>query len=111
METTEGGEKYGASVVRCWLERPACTRRPCRAMADPTRRSTRTVWRALLVRPLLQLGQNHQMAVASRVGDVPGDSGTTWTRSQQRRGAREGATSRRHKAAPSRQTAPKGVNG
>ena len=28
--------------------------------------------------------------VASRVGDVPGDSGTTWTRSQQRRGAQEG---------------------
>ena len=28
--------------------------------------------------------------VISRVGDVPGDSGTTWTRSQQRRGAQEG---------------------
>lgn len=28
--------------------------------------------------------------VASRVGDVPGDSGTTWPRSQQRRGAQEG---------------------
>ena len=49
--------------------------------------------------------------VTSRVGDVPGDSGTTWSRSQQRRGAREGAPSRRHKAAASRQTAPKGVNG
>ena len=80
------------------------------------RSATRTVWRALLVRPLLQLGRNHQMAVVtggvtSRVGDVPGDSGTTWSRSQQRRGAREGAPSRRHKAAASRQTAPKGVNG
>lgn len=49
--------------------------------------------------------------VTSRVGDVPGDSGTTWPRSQQRRGAREGAPSRRHKAAANRQTAPKGMNG
>ena len=28
--------------------------------------------------------------VTSRVGDVPGDSGPTWPRSQQRRGAQEG---------------------
>lgn len=87
--------KYSASVVRRWLERPAYTLRPRRATADPMRSATRTVWRALLVRPLLQLGRNHQMAVVtggvtSRVGDVLGGSGTTWPRSQQRRGAQEG---------------------
>ena len=86
MKTAEGGAKYGASVAHGRLERPACTRRPRRAMADPMRSATRAVWRALLVRPLLQLGRNHQMAVVtggvtSRVGDVPGDSGTTWPRS------------------------------
>ena len=85
-------------------------------MADPTRSATRTVWRALLVRPLLQPGRNHQMAVVtggvtSRVGEVPGDSGTTRPRSQQRRGPLGRAPSRRHKAAANRQTAPKGVNG
>ena len=49
--------------------------------------------------------------VTSRVGDVPGDSGTTRPRSQQRRGALGRAISRRHKAAANRQTAPKSVNG
>ena len=40
--------------------------------------------------------------VASRVGDVPGDSGTTWPRSQQRRGAQEGlpvAATKQHQTA------------
>lgn len=40
--------------------------------------------------------------VASRVGDVPGDSGPTWTRSQRRRGAQEGlpvAATKQHQPA------------
>ena len=48
-ECTGGGAKYSVSVVRCRLERPAYTRRPRRATADPMRNATRTVWRALLV--------------------------------------------------------------
>ena len=69
-----GAPLTGAACLRTYYLR--------RATADPMWSATRTVWRALLVRPLLQEGENHQMAVVtssvtSRVGDVPGDSGTT----------------------------------
>lgn len=70
------------------------------------RSATRTVWRALLVRPLLQPGRNHQMAVVtggvtSRVGDVPGDSGTTWPRS-----SRGGEPKRGYQSPPQSSTKP-----
>lgn len=85
-ERTGEAAKYAGQVAQGRPAQATASGSWYKAMADPMLSATRTVWRALLVRPLLQLGRNHQMAVVtggvtSRVGDVPGDSGTTWTRS------------------------------
>ena len=85
-ERTGEGAKYGGQAAQRQPAQAAASGSWYKAMADPTLSATRTVWRALLVRLLLQQGRNHQMTVVtggvtSRVGDVPGNSGHAWSRS------------------------------
>jgi len=84
-ERTGGGAKYGVGVVRRWRERPTTHLLPAQSDGSPDAECNADSVESLAGSTSTP-AKNHQMAVVtggvtSRVGDVPGDSGTTRPRS------------------------------